>query len=129
MHQGAYRVSPSKRRTIEMEVTKMLEKGVIAPYSSSWSSPVVLVKRKNGSVQFCVDYRRLNRIARKDIYPLLRIDNTLNMLQGAEYLSSLDLKAGYWQIPTKGDKEKTAFITPDGLCQFTVIPFGLCNAQ
>ena len=127
--QRSYRVSPAERRIIREEVEKMLRDDIIQPSESPWSSPVVLVKKKDGTWRFCVDYRRLNRITKKDVYPLPRIDNTLDCLKGATYFSTMDMQTGYWQIEVdEADREKTAFITPDGLYEFKVMPFGLCNA-
>lgn len=124
-----YRVSSAERQVIHEHVTDMLRKKIIEPSSSPWSSPVVLVKKKDGTWRFCVDYRRLNKITSKDVYPLPRIDDTLDTLQGSSFFSSMDLRSGYWQIPVADiDKPKTAFITSAGLYQFNVMPFGLCNA-
>ncbi|UYV74773.1 hypothetical protein LAZ67_12000923 [Cordylochernes scorpioides] len=120
-----YRVSQVERQTIQNEVDKMLKGAFRKPLVLS----VVLVKKKNGSWRFCVDYRHLNKITKKDVYPLPRIDDTLDCLRGASYYSSMDLRSGYWQIEVdEADREKTAFITPDGLYEFKVMPFGLCNA-
>ncbi|GFV22366.1 hypothetical protein TNCV_3924261 [Trichonephila clavipes] len=129
INQRAYRVSPTERRIIHEEVQKMLDKGIVQPSESPWSSPDVLVRKKDGSWRFCVDYRKLNSVTKKDVYPLPRIDDTLDCLKGTKFFSSMDLRSGYWQIEIdEVDREKTAFITPEGLYEFKVMPFGLCNA-
>ncbi|GFX09061.1 retrovirus-related Pol polyprotein from transposon 297 [Trichonephila clavipes] len=129
INQRAYRVSPTERRIIHEEVQKMLDEGIVQPSESPWSSPVVLVRNKDGSWRFCVDYRKLNSVTKKDVYALPRIDDTLDCLKGAKFFSSMDLRSGYWQIEIdEADREKTAFITPEGLYEFKVMPFGLCNA-
>ena len=108
---------------------EMQQKDVIEPSSSPWASPIVLVKKRDGSTRFCVDYRKLNKVTRKDAYPLPRIDDTLNTLAGAQWFSTLDLVSGYWQVEVDpNDRPKTAFCTTEGLFQFKVMPFGLCNA-
>ncbi|GFS82463.1 hypothetical protein TNCV_4777721 [Trichonephila clavipes] len=129
INQRAYRVSPTERRIIHEEVQKMLDEGIVQPSESPWSSPIVLVRKKDGSWRFCVDYRKLNSVTKKDVYPLPRIDDTLDCLKGAMFFSSMDLRSGYWQVEIdEADREKTAFITPEGLYEFKVMPFGLCNA-
>ena len=107
----------------------MLEKNTIQPSNSPWTSPIILVKKKNGALRFCVDYRKLNAVTRKDAYPLPRVDDTLDTLAHARWFTTLDLISGYWQVAVHpDDREKTAFCTPDGLFEFKVMPFGLCNA-
>ena len=110
-------------------IEAMEKQGLIEPSTSPWASPIVIVWKKDGSLRFCVDYRRVNEVTKKDSYPLPRIDDTLQSLSGSEWFSTLDLRSGYWQVKiAPKDKEKTAFSTESGLRQFRVVPFGLCNA-
>jgi hypothetical protein len=103
--------------------------GIIEPSSSAWSAPIVLVTKKNGSIRFCIDYRKLNEVSCKDSYSLPRIVDSLDALRGSKWFSCLDLASGYWQVMMDpADKEKTAFVTSHGFYQFQVMPFGLCNA-
>eukprot|EP00117_Sycon_ciliatum_P034902 scpid20142/ scgid26552/ Retrovirus-related Pol polyprotein from transposon 17.6; Protease; Reverse transcriptase; Endonuclease len=128
VYEPARRLPWSSRETCRKLVDDMLEQGVIEESVSPWSSPVVLVRKKDGSTRFCVDYRRVNAITVKDPYPLPRIDDTLDALGGAMYFSTLDLCSGYHQMPMdEADKAKTAFSTPDGHYEFNVMPFGVCN--
>ncbi|KRY47148.1 Retrovirus-related Pol polyprotein from transposon 17.6 [Trichinella britovi] len=123
------RLPQAQRETVDRLIREMLHAGVIEPASGPWSSPVVLVRKKDGSPRFCVDYRRLNAVTRVDAQPIPRIDDTLDALAGAKWFSTLDLASGYWQVEVaEEDREKTAFSTPLGLFQFRVMPFGLCNA-
>ena len=112
------------------QVQQMLSRNVIRPSNSPWASPVVMVRKKDGSLLFCVDFRQLNAATVKDAHPLPRIDDLLDALHGAKWFSTLDLKSGYWQVPiAEQDKEKTAFRTSSGqLFEFNLVPFGLCNA-
>ena len=124
-----YRSGPGERSEMERQVEDMRKSGVIEPSTSAWASPVVLVQKKDGSKRFCADYRKVTKLTKNDRYPLLRVDDTLDLLAGQKYFTSLDLKSGYWQIPIDPqDAEKAAFITPFGLWQFNVMPFCLCNA-
>ena len=123
------RMSPQKMKKEEDCVTEMLTGGQIEASDSPWSSPVVLVTKKDGGTRFCVDYRQLNDATIKDAYPLPRIDDTLDMLAGKQWFSTLDLASGYWQVSlSQAARAKTAFATHSGLFQFRVMPFGLCNA-
>lgn len=127
--QRYYPVSPAKQNIIDEEIKKMLDDGVIEPCKSPWSSPICLVKKKDDSYRFCVDYRQLNAVTRKDAYPLPLISSILDRLRDAKYLSSLDIKSAYWQVPiAESSRDYTAFTVPNGLYRFRVMPFGLTNA-
>ncbi len=127
--QSPYRIPYAYRDEAKQIIDKMLQNGVVTTSSSSYSSPVVLVKKKDGSLRFCVDYRKLNEITRKDVYPLPRIDDMFTLLSGNCYFSGVDADSGFWQIRVKPeDQHKTAFSTPFGLFEFRRMPFGLCNA-
>ena len=125
----AYSAVGKRKEIIEGEIRKMLEKGVIRKSKSPWASPITLVPKKNGEIRFCVDYRELNSITKKDSHPLPRINDMLDVFTGSKWFTSLDMASGYWQVEMEEkDIEKTAFITHEGLYEFVVMPFGLCNA-
>lgn len=118
-----------KRDTEKEEIQKMLDRGVIEPSTSSWSSPIVLVTKKDGSTRFCVDYRRLNDVTIKDAYPIPKVEECLDALSGSKWYCCMDLNSGFWQVALNPeDKHKSAFSTSLGLYQFTVMPFGLANS-
>ena len=122
-------LAASQREIAEKEINKMLDQGTIEPSDSPWAAPIVLVAKKDGTTRFCVDYRKLNNVTRKDAFPLPRIDETLDTLSGTQWFSTLDMASGYYQIGMDDrDKCKTAFTTHMGLYQFRVMPFGLCGA-
>ena len=126
--QPARRMPYAARQEVTRHIRKMQEANVIRPSRSPWSSPIVLVKKKDGTLRFCVDYRRLNSVTKADTFPLPRMDDILDQLGDCKFFSTLDLKSGYWQIRVHPDsQEKTAFITPQGLYEFRVMPFGLMN--
>ena len=127
--QRFYRCADKLKDELDKQIKDMRETGVIRPSTSPWASPVLLVKKKNGTYRMCVDYRKLNAVTRKDVYPLPRIDDLLMRFGMATIFSSFDLMKGYYQVAMKEeDKEKTAFILEKGLFEFNVMPFGLTGA-
>ena len=119
-----YRLPHAYRDTVEKELKEMEACGIIEPSFSEWASPVVLIKKKDGTLRLCVDYRRLNAVSGIEAYPMPRIDDLI-----ARFISTIDLTRGYWQMPVAAeDQHKTAFVTPFGLFQFKVLPFGLSGA-
>eukprot|EP00731_Ephydatia_muelleri_P005611 Em0002g1787a len=129
IRQHPRRTPPAQRTVVKELIKEMMDNDIIQPSKSGWASPIVLAKKKDGSVRFCVDYRKLNEVTRKDAYPLPRIDDTLEMLSESQLFSTLDLASGYWQVELEEeDRAKTAFCTNEGLFEFKVMPFGLCNA-
>ena len=129
IRQPPHRLGPEKEAEAERQVQELLRKGLIEPASGAWSSPVVLVRKKDQSWRFCVDYRRLNAVTQQDAYPLPRIDESLEALSGSQFFTTLDLLSGYWQVPLDADaQEKSAFATRSGLWKWKVLPFGLTSA-
>ncbi|RUM47864.1 MAG: hypothetical protein DSY80_00495, partial [Desulfocapsa sp.] len=129
IHQRPYRTALSKREEIDKELDAMLELGVIRPSGSPWGSPITIVPKKDGTLRFCIDYRRVNDITVKDRYPLTYIQDIFDHLQGATIFSTLDCRSGYWQVNmAEQDIPKTAFVCHRGQFEWLRMPFGLSNA-
>ncbi|CAF4980221.1 unnamed protein product, partial [Rotaria magnacalcarata] len=112
-----------QRRELQAEIQKMTQTNQIRPSNSPWSSPVIIHKKKDGGIRFLVDYRKLNSVTKKDCLPQPTTEELLHRLGGHRFYTKLDLKSGYFQLPIhETDKEKTAFITQDGLWEFNVLP-------
>ena len=127
--QRMFRYSPAEKEEMEKTVADLLARGLIQPSTSPWAAPVVFALKKDGSRRMCYDYRALNKLTIRNNFPLPRIDDLLDKLQGATVFSSLDLLSGYHQVGLQpSDQEKTAFRTPTGQFEFKVVPFGLTNA-
>ena len=123
IRQPLRRVPYHMQKEMDEQIDNMLKKDVITPSKSPWASGIVLVKKKDGSKRFCVDYRHLNEVTIKDAYPLPRIDESLDQLAGSKWLSCLDMNSGYWQVELDPqDREKSAFISRKGLYEFKVLP-------
>ena len=120
---------PSQHQEVRRHIQELLGAGIIRESNSPWASPIVVVKKRDQSIRLCVDYRRLNAVTTKSSFPLPRIDESLQALGDSKYFSVLDLTSGFYQVAmAEKDMEKTAFVTPFGLWEYTRLPFGLCNS-
>ncbi|KAH0773630.1 hypothetical protein KY290_010767 [Solanum tuberosum] len=123
-----YRMALAELKELKEQLKDLLDKGFIQPSISPWGAPVLFVRKNDGSLSMCIDYRQLNKVTIKNKYPLPRIDNLFDQLQGASYFSKIDLRSGYHQLRVRGvDIPKTAFRTRYGLYEFLVMSFGLTN--
>ncbi|GJX74856.1 putative reverse transcriptase domain-containing protein [Tanacetum coccineum] len=124
-----YRLAPFEMKELSEQLKELFDKGFIRPSSSPWGAPVLFVKKKDGSFMMCIDYRELNKLTMKNRYPLPRIDDLFDQLQGSSIYSKIDLRSGYHQLRVREeDIPKTAFRTRYGHYEFQVMPFGLTNA-
>ena len=129
IRQNYYRVSEDKRRIMKEEVSYLLKNKLAIPSTSPWSSPCLLVPKENGKMRLCTDFRKVNSVTVKDSYPLPRVEDILDQIGKAKYLTKIDLLRGYYQIGlTEKAQQISAFVTPFGLFQYKVMPFGLTNA-
>ena len=130
IRQRPYRIPHSQQEMVDEHIQLMLKKGIIQESNSPWSQPLVIVTKKDGSPRFCVDFRKLNAITKKQVFPMPRIDEVLDSLGDSCYFTTLDLASGYWQVPMDpDDMEKTAFCTRSGNFHFRVMAMGLTNAS
>jgi hypothetical protein len=127
--QRYYPVTPVIQQAINMEIDKLLREGTIQPSTSAWSSPIVMVKKPNGDYTICLDLRKVNAVTKRDSYHLPYIEDILRNLRLAKFISTVDLKNGYWQVLLESSsREKPAFtVSGRRLFQFVVMLFGLCN--
>ena len=127
--QAPYRLNPEKLSKVREEIKYMLEHDIIEPSQSSWSSPIVMVPKPDGTLRFCIDYRKVNTVTKTDSYPIPRLEDCIDRVGNSAFVTKIDLLKGYWQVPlTDRAKEISAFVTPDGLYQCKKMPFGMKNA-
>lgn len=129
-HQRPYRIPYSRRAIFEKQIQGLLERGIIRPSNSPYSSPLVLVPKRDAAIRLCIDFRRVNEVTKKDVYPLPRILDMLDTLNKSKYYTVLDLCQGYHQVPVvEEDKEKAPFSYFGGHYEYNFMPFGLCNSS
>ena len=129
MSRALYRMAPMELKELKSQLQELLDKGFIRPSVSPWGAPVLFVKKKDGTLRMCIDYRQINKVTVKNKYPLPRIEDLFDHLKGAGVFSKIDLRSGYYQLRVKeGDVPKIAFRTRYGHYEFLVMPFGLTNA-
>ena len=127
--QHPYRLNPSKQAYLNNEIQYLLDNDLIEPSQSNWSSPCILVPKPDGSYRMCTDYRKVNNLTKTDTFPIPRMDDCVDKVGNAKYVSKFDLLKGFWQIPlSERAKEISAFATPHGLYQYKVMPFGMKNS-
>ncbi|XDV49410.1 hypothetical protein PO909_018663 [Leuciscus waleckii] len=127
--QSAYRVNPLKKELMKQETQYLLKHNLAAPSSSPWCSPCLLVPKPDGTSRFCTDYRKVNALTKADSFPLPRMEDCVDRVGNAKFVTKLDLLKGYWQVPlTERASEISAFATPEAFLQYRVMPFGLRNA-
>lgn len=127
--QHPYRVNPKKREIMKAETEYLLKHGLAVPSQSPWSSPCLLVPKPDFTHRFCTDYRKVNNLTKPDSFPLPRIEDCIDRVGAAKYVTKLDLLKGYWQVPlTPRASEISAFVTPDNFLQYTVLAFEMRNA-
>jgi hypothetical protein len=123
------RLSPVERAELNRQLKDAVDAGLIRPIYSEFGSQILFVRKADGSLRLCIDYRGLNEVTRKDAYPLPRVDDKLDELKDAKFYTHLDLAFGFWQVRVRDhDIHKTAFQTPDGLMEWVAMLFGMCNA-
>lgn len=128
--QHPYRLNPIKLQYLRREVQYMLDNDITEPSKSNWSSPCILVPKQDGTYRLCTDFRKVNSVTKTDSYPIPRIVDCIDKIGNAKFVSKFDLLKGYWEVPLTGRaKEISAFVTPDGLYQYKVMPFGMKNTS
>jgi hypothetical protein len=126
--QRPYRMNPLELEELKKQLPDMLSKGLIRPSASPWGSPVLFVDKRDGTIRLYVDYRRLNEVTIKNKYPLPKIEDLFDQLNGAKVFSKIDLRTGYHQLKVRESNiPKTAFTTRYGLFEYTIMSFGLTN--